>query len=546
ELWTKTLLMPAQTTELGYHFAAVVEKTTYWYGQNVLVDGGPGQTYPDEADATDYNLTVYLSSFKTPAWMRKAVVYQIFPDRFYNGNPKNDPVSGTRYGYLTVYKHKSWSELPIAGGYDFFGGDLQGIIDKLGYLHKLGINALYLNPIFLAPSNHKYDTSNYMQIDPEFGTLKTFKTLIADTKKLGMHVILDGVFNHTGSDSIYFNEYGRFPDVGAYQSKQSKYFPWYTFYNWPSSYQTFQGVDTLPQLSEIPAVQNFIFKKPGSVAQYWLSQGSSGWRLDSPDLKSDAWWRAFRTAIKARYPQSVIIGEYWQDALNWLLGNEWDGVINYQFRESVLDFFANGTGAQSPNAVDAQGFLSDEMGLLEQYPLPAIYASMNIVDSHDVDRILYDLGGNKRALRLVALFQMTWLGAPTVYYGDEAGLTGATDPDDRRTFPWSHQDTSLEGFYRKIIHIRLASNALTEGLVRPLLTNVAHRVVAYERLSGARHAIVLINDGSKADTVTVGTIGVKTGTVLHDVLNGNHAYTVGKGSKIAVRLNAMSGAVLED
>ena len=286
----------------------------------------------------------------------------------------------------------------------------------------------------------------------------------------------------------------------------------------------------MPQLSEVQAVKNFIFAKPNSVAQYWLGQGASGWRLDSADSKSDSFWQGFRTAVKARYPNAVIIGEYWKDALPWLMGNEWDGVVNYQFRESVLDFFAHGQGAQNPLDLGANGFMQSEMGLLGEYPRPAILSSMNIVDSHDVDRILYDLGGNKQALRLVALYQMTWLGAPTVYYGDEAGITGATDPDDRRTFPWGHEDTSLQSFYAKVIHIRLQYPALTQGVVLPLTTVDSRRVVSYQRRYGNQNVVVSLNDSGSAQTLNIAVPRIKNGTQLHDVLNGGPSIIVKNGN----------------
>jgi glycosidase len=513
-----------------------------WYG-DILGDGGPGQTYSSEGDVLGYNLTVYLKSFTTPSWMTKAVVYQIFPDRFFNGDKRNDPVNGTKYGYLTVKFHKKWSDLPQPGGNDFFGGDLQGVIDKLPYLHALGVNTIYLNPIFLAPSNHKYDTSDYMRIDPEFGTLKTFKTLMVDTARLGIHVILDGVFNHSGSDSIYFNKYGRFPDVGAYQSKKSKYFPWYTFQQWPDSYNTFGGFDTLPQLSEAQSVKSFIFQKPNSVAQYWLGQGASGWRLDSPNTKSQTFWQQFRSAVKAQYPNAEIVGELWSDALPYLMGNQWDGVTNYVFRESVLDFFAHGQGAQTPTGISANVFMLSEMGLLSEYPRPAINASFNIVDSHDVTRILFDLNGNKQALKLVALYQMTWLGAPTIYYGDEAGVTGASDPDDRRTFPWGREDKSLQSFYSIAIHIRMKYPALTAGSVLPLTVVDTRRVVSYLRRSGKQNIVVALNDSGSTQTLDISVPQLKNGVRLTDVLNGGPAFTV-KNGKIHVSLPKLSGRIL--
>lgn len=547
DFWAVTVTMPSKPTNLSYYFRAKAGATVRWYGDNNSVgDSGAGRTYSKEANVLDYELTVYLKSFHAPAWMIKAIVYQIFPDRFYNGDPSNDPVSGTRYGYITVHFHKNWADLPDqpSCGCDFFGGDLQGVIDKLPYLHRLGVNVVYLNPIFLAPSNHKYDTSNFMEIDPEFGTLRTLQALIAGMRKLGMHLILDGVFEDTGSDSVYFNKYGNFPGAGAYQSKSSPYFPWYTFRNWPQEYSDWSGVDSLPLLRDTTAVEDFIFRKPNSVAQYWLRQGASGWRLDSANSLSDAYWRSFRTGIKAAFPNSVIIGEYWQNALPWLTGNEWDGVINYQFREPVLDFFAHGAGAQNPTHINATDFLATEMGLLAQYPRPAIASSMNIVDSHDTTRILTDLAGNTRALELVALCQMTWPGAPTVYYGDEAGLRGYSDPDDRRTFPWSHQNTSLEAYYARAIHLRLSHSALSQGSVVPLLALNTARVVAYLRERGTRKILVVLNDSNGSQTVTIRLPQFANGTRLRDLLGGSHGALSVRNGALRVVVPKLSGRVL--
>lgn len=547
--WSATLTMPANPAKLGYHFRAQAGNHVLWYGDNNSVgDGGPGQTYGSETRALNYELTVYASSFHAPGWMKHAVVYQIFPDRFYNGDPKNDPVNGTHYGYITVHFHKNWNDRPDqpSCGCDFFGGDLQGVIDKLPYLHQLGANVLYLNPIFLAPSNHKYDTSNFLKIDPEFGTLQTFHALVAAMKKLGMHLILDGVFEDTGSDSVYFNQYGTFPDNGAYQSRSSPYYSWYTFQNWPSVYSDWSGVTALPLLKENPEAESFIFRKPDSVAQYWLKQGAVGWRLDSANSLSDAYWRAFRTSVKGADPGTAIIGEYWQDALPWLMGNEWDGVVNYQFREPVLDFFARGVGAQSPAPIGAANFLETEMGLLAEYPRPAMTSSLNIVDSHDTTRILTDLAGNVRALELVTLYQMTWPGAPTVYYGDEAGLQGYSDPDDRRTFPWSHQNTSLEVFYRRAIHLRQRYSALSSGAVVPLLALNKQRVVAYLRqaVTGSQRLVVVLNDSRSSQTVKLRVPMVANGKLLSNLLTGSSPAVVVRNGTLTVTVPQLSGEVL--
>ncbi|HEV3309561.1 MAG TPA: glycoside hydrolase family 13 protein [Chloroflexota bacterium] len=558
DFWSSRITMPSKAVQIGYHFRAQAGKTVQWYADNSSVyESGPGQTYANESDVLDYELTVYEKSFQTPAWMAKAVIYQIFPDRFYNGTPSNDPRNGQKFGYITVIKHKSWNELPVEDGRctalglnnyncDFFGGDLQGVIDKLGYLHELGINVIYLNPIFLAPSNHKYDTSNFLQIDPEFGTLQTFHTLITDAKALGIRIILDGAFEETGSDSVYFDQYGRFKSQngpGAYDSKSSPYYSWYTFYTWPKIFQEWGGVPTLPELKETAPVQKFMFEGPNSVAQYWPSQGTAGWRMDSADMMPDAWWRAFRSNVKAAYPNSVMIAEDFSgDPTPQLSGGEWDGVMNYRFRDPVLDFFANGFGSQNNSAYTASAFLYTEMGLLSEVPRPAVLSSMNLVDSHDTIRVIASLRNNKQALRLVALYQMTWLGAPTIYYGDETALYGLNDPDNRRTFPWDHQDKALEAYYSKIIHMRLKYDALMLGSVSPLFTSDHQRVVAYLRQWGKQKIVVAINDSNKSQTVMIPVAQIANGTHLSDVLNGGTA-TVSKGA-LHMTMPAMSGRVL--
>jgi glycosidase len=545
DYWEARLVVPTTPQQLAYRFRIARAGTTVWYGDDALQNGGRGEAYRNAHTAFDFTITVYSRHFRAPSWVRDAVIYEIFPDRFSNGDPSNDPKPSDPSVYGNpVIVHHNWSELPVqpACNCDFFGGDLQGIINKLGYLNRLGINTVYLTPIFEARSNHKYDTADYLTIDPHFGTLQTFQMLIARAHALGIHVILDGVFNHTGSDSVYFNKYGRFPSVGAYQSQSSPYYSWYTFYHWPDQYKDWMGYDSLPVLNENGPVEAFIFRQQNSVAQYWLEQGAAGWRLDSADQKSHAWWQAFRQSVKARYPDAVLIGEYWQDALPWLLGDQWDGVMNYRFRDAVLGFFAHGRGTNYPAGLRASVFNDMLMGILEEYPRPAIYSSMNLVDSHDTERILYDLAGNKRALRLVALFQMTWLGAPTVYYGDEAGLTGGTDPDDRRTFPWGHEDTALQRWYQTIIHLRLHYVALRRGMVIPLLVNDSHRLYAFMRRAGNQRIIVALNDDANTHTVRIKVPGLKSGTV-RDVLNSNATFRIIAGT-VRVALSPISGRIL--
>lgn len=561
DLWSATITMPVKAQVMTYYFRAQIANTVRWYGDDSdVLEGGPGETYDSENDVLAYDQTLYLGSFHAPSWMTNAVIYQIFPDRFYDGNKSNDALekTGTEYGYVDTYFHKRWSETPFDGppcgwsqcySSDFYGGDLQGVIDKLPYLHELGITAIYLNPIFLAPSDHKYDTSNFKEIDPEFGTLATFKALVADAKEDGIHLILDGVFEDTGSDSVYFNQYNHFKSIGAYQSKKSPYYSWYTFYDWPNSFSDWAGYNWLPTLNENQAVENYIFRKPNSVAQYWLKQGTSGWRLDSADHLSPGYWEAFRKAIKAAYPQSVIIAEpanWTEDAVSDLMGNEWDGVMNYRFREAIMDFFAQGRGANTPSgAMKATQFLQTEMGLLAEYPRPAILSSMNLVDSHDTERILTALEGSKQAQRLVALFQMTWLGAPTILYGDETGIQGIDANAARATFPWQRQDKSLESYYAGIIHLRLKYNALTQGSVAPLFSSDGQGVVAYLREYGKQKIVVVLNDSAKTRTVDIPTPQLTDGSQLKVISPGSpSAHATVHGGGIKLTLGGLSGIAL--
>ncbi|HEU5347148.1 MAG TPA: glycoside hydrolase family 13 protein [Ktedonobacterales bacterium] len=566
--------------------------------------GGVGQVFEGLGDPDcSYELTVYKSNFTVPNWITHAVIYQIFVDRFYDGSPANDsllqpnrylgscdgPDGGpTATGY---YVHTSWNDEPLQPpqNCDFYGGDLQGIIARLDYLHGLGVNALYLNPIFLADSNHKYDTADYTLIDPHFGNLRVWQQLVEKARSLGMHIILDGVFNHTSSDSIYFDRYNVWRTNGAYQSQSSPYADWYQFTGWPS-YNGWFGVDALPQLTEQQGVRNFLFagdanfvrdandaairarygEQPltvssgaNSVAKYWLAQGASGWRLDAPESKSDDWWQAFRTAIKSYDPDAVLIGEHWGDASQWLLGDQDDGTMNYRFRSAVLSFFADGGIDTAPGhdpqfSFTASQFMAHLQSVLDEYPRPAVYASMNLLDSHDVGRILWELGGGagatpsqvalaKQKLRLIVLLQMTWIGAPTIYYGDEAGQTQSdlkVDPADRRTFPWGHQDTALEDWYRTWIGIRMANPVLQTGDETTLLADDAARVVAYQRRDAGHMAVVVLNADApgKTHSVTVTVPGVPDGTRFTDA--ATHAQITSVHGQVTLSVDGMSGRVL--
>ncbi len=546
DVWTATFV-PKDVAVYGYDFLVTYGSDKRWYSDTVAAENTSGTAYAHAPDE-QFHLTSFVPTFNTPSWAQDAVYYQIFPDSFFNGDPSNDRDVMPPLGNEPVPTFESESD-PPQGQYGFYGGDLQGIDDKLPYLKDLGVNTLYLNPIFLATTNHKYDTSDYFTIDPHFGTMQTLQKLLADAHAAGLRVILDGVFNHTGSDSIYFNQYNRFPDVGAYQSQMSPYFPWYTFGSWPNNPITFPNAANLPQLSESGAVQDFIFRGPDSVAQHWLGVGTDGWRLDAATFKSHSWWQSFRSAVKAKFPEDMLICECDLspiDATPYLMGNEFDGDMNYRFRDIVLEFFGRGADTEGGFPVSATSFFNQLLEMAQEYPLPALYASMNVVDSHDTSRILSSLRGNKSELRQVATLQATWLGAPSIYYGDEAGMQNAVSPDpsyvSRQFFDWQHPDTNLQAYYRSVLQIRRQNPALRDGTITALTMNNANRIVSFLRRDSRQSVVVAFNDDSKAHTLTLTIAGVSSGAKLTDALSGK-PYTVTKG-KVSLKLGATSAAIL--
>lgn len=477
---------------LWYYFDIVIDGNRYYYGNNESSLGGIGQTY--ETIPPGYQITVYRKDASTPGWFRKAIMYQIFVDRFCNGNEEGKVLSPRKNSMI----YGNWDDTPAyirdceTGGiarWDFFGGNLRGVIKKLGYLKELGISVIYLNPIFEAASNHKYDTGDYTKVDPMFGDNDTFRELCAKAREMGIAVILDGVFSHTGSDSIYFNKYGNYPGIGAYQSEESPYYSWYRFRSCRDDYECWWGVDNLPNVNEMDqSYIDYIITGKNSVIKQWLELGAKGWRLDVADELPDEFIRLIRKAMKEKDTSSVLMGEVWEDASNkvsygrrraYLLGDELDSVMNYPFRNVMLGFF---TGKHDARHV------AEVMGSIhENYPLHNFYCNMNMIGTHDVPRILTLLGDapeehtltqrQKEAyrlpesqrelailrLKLLTLIQMTFPGVPSIYYGDEAGLEGYSDPLNRRTYPWGSEDTELLSWYRKLTDIRNSYDIFSTG-----------------------------------------------------------------------------------
>jgi glycosidase len=576
DFWQATIPAEDALTILYYRFIVRDGTDEDYYEDDDLFDGGWGQAYDDSPDYS-YQIDVYQPGFTTPDWMKEAVVYQLFPDRFYNGHQGNDPKLSDPTVYDNPVLVKSWDDLPEGYcrayegvpcdegpmGRDFFGGDLKGVRQKLDYLQDLGITAIYFNPIFMAPSNHLYDTTDYYQIDPYFGPYGQFQSLLEQAQQRGIHLILDGVFNHTSSDSLYFDKYSRYKTVGAYESQESEFYDWYTFFEWPDSYNSWWGFDSLPVLTEIQEVRDFIFAAQDSVARWWIEKGAAGWRLDVAPDKSHDFWQEFRPAVKSADSEAIIIGEIWDDASPWILGDELDTTMNYRFRRALIGFINGET--HDPNQGFVRGLNVDEFdsvlhSIEEDYPAPAFLTAMNLVGTHDTQRILWvltpgarnreekefnaaNLAEGKAKLKLLAIIQMTLPGAPTMYYGDEVGLTGDTDPDDRRTFPWDNQDLDLLNHYQTLTGLRHANTFLRTGSYDRLYTHNDDGTYAYGRKDTSGAAVVAVNNDTVAHDLTINLASyVPEGTVLTDGLNGG-TYTV-SGGQITVSVAGLWGAIL--
>ena len=563
DYWQATLPAQSTPTVLWYHFRVIDGSDTDYYADDGSRDGGWGQVY-DNTSSNDFNITVYDPAFSTPQWLKDAVIYQIFPDRFYNGSAANDPQAGHQVYGDSVLFHTNWSDLPEnpPKGRDFFGGDLAGVTAKLDTLQDLGVTVIYFNPIFGAPSNHLYDTSDYKAIDAYFGDLTAFQNLISQANTRGIKVVLDGVFNHTSVAHPFFQ------DVVS-QGSASPYWSWYTVTNWPirwfddidrdhvwdagepqvnwnsslqgilgsPDYASWWGFATLPALTEITAVKDYVYNNSDSVGKYWLNQGSYGWRLDVADEVSHGFWQGYRPAIKAARSDAAILGEVWGDASEYVLGNEMDSVMNYRFKFAATDFIATG-------AINASTFNNRLLAVQEDYPSAAWYATMNLLDSHDTARFLYDAGGDKAKLRLAALTQMTYAGAPTLYYGDEVGVTGANDPDSRRTYPWVGEDNNLRNDYKRLISIRKTYSALRTGNVKHgLLIDDANGSYAFGRDDASRKLVVGLNNNGSARTLNINVSAyVANGTQMTDLWNGGQ-YTVSSG-QVSVPHPARTGSIL--
>ena len=575
--WTASHRFDAKAI-YGYYFEVEIggqtyvyqnnKDTIYWTREKGSMGLGSAAEMPDSAKhIRRYRQTVFAADFKVPEWAADAVYYYIFPERFRNGDKGNDPKPGVaKYHDKTVELHKHWLDKPSKPGSgdgsddiynnDFFGGDLAGIIEKLDYIKALGANTIYLTPIFKAASNHKYDTADYLAVDPGFGTNADFTRLCAEAAKRSIRVLPDASLNHTGADSVYFDRFGNYKSGGAFEggkpNPNSPYADWYSFDSTQTEpdkqFKGWVGVADLPELNKASkSFRQFAYGAPDSVMKQWLDRGAAGWRMDVAPWVPDDFWREWRAAIKAHRPDAITVAETWFDASTFFLGDSFDSTMNYIFRNAVLDYAAGG---------DAIKFYANMELMREAYPPQAFYALMNLLSTHDQPRALHHFGylddGDakklaeaKQRLRLAVLFQMSYPGAPTIYYGDEVGVAGGEDPYNRATYPWADEggkpDTALLDDFKRLTKMRRDHAVLRHGSISaPLLVDA--NVVVLARQLGTSWAITATNNDAEVRTVSVTLPAALANTKFRDALTGA-SVKVG-GGILTLTLPALFGSVL--
>ncbi|AXG37975.1 glycoside hydrolase family 13 protein [Enterococcus gilvus] len=496
-----------------YYFKIIHEsegyETVQYYGFNG--NGGEGQIYGAENEVIPYQLTCYQKPETAPSWYRDAVFYQIFPDRFANGNAdrkinqpkKNSFIYGTEED-TPYYIRNEKNEIVR---WDFFGGNFKGIEKKIPYLKELGITAVYLNPIFEATSNHRYDTNDYFKVDSVLGTEEDFRSLIAALHTAGIAILLDGVFSHVGKDSLYFNKSGFYDEtVGAAKNPDSKYFDWFTFNHYPDDYKAWWGVADLPEVKkENPHFQEFIYGDYDSVLSKWTSMGVDGWRLDVADELTDDFIAGIRKNLLA-YQEKVLIGEVWEDASNkvaydtrrkYVFGDHLQGVMNYPLRQQILDLLKHSRSLKD---------ICEEMvRYQENYPVDFYYNQLNNIGTHDTERILTMLNGSVEAMDQAWGLMFMMPGIPCVYYGDEAGLTGGKDPDNRKFFPWQSIDSNLFKNCQKWVERRKKYDVLKKGHFFPFYSQ-AQQIFGIIRYLDHSYVIYALNLSEHEQHIKIGEL----------------------------------------
>ena len=571
-----------ESHQISYHFWIEKRGELICYNRQGVVD-----------EINPYFDFCIIPGFHTPAWAKGAVMYQIFVDRFYNGDSSNDVVD-REYSYIgePVTRVKDWNKMPASMGVrEFYGGDLKGIWEKLDYLQDLGVEVLYLNPIFVSPSNHKYDTQDYDYVDPHYGVITKdggevlpegdldnshaeryiqrvvnkenleasnafFASFVEEVHKRGMKVILDGVFNHCGSfnkwldrEKIYDRDASY--EKGAFLTEDSPYHDFFHFYpdgSWPDNthYDSWWGNDTLPKLNyeESEKLASYVMR----IAKKWVSEpyNVDGWRLDvAADLGhsedyNHGFWRKFRESVKKANPEAIILAEHYGDPSPWLDGSQWDTVMNYDAFMEPVSWFLTGMEKHSDMAApdmigDSSAFFGAMTDYGARFTMPSAQVAMNELSNHDHSRFLTrtnkkvgrtafagpraaDMGVNTAVMRQAVVMQMTWVGAPTLYYGDEAGVCGWTDPDNRRSYPWGREDNELIRFHKEMIRIHRDYQVFKTGSM--LYLHSENGLIVYGRFQGEEKAVIVVQTGGtqREIQVDVWRLGLKDGEKIASMM----------------------------
>ena len=487
-------------------------------GYRKLYAGQLGEAYVTTGDGEAWQLTVYEKDFQTPSHLRGGVIYQIFPDRFFESSPHATmPYADRIYRPDKRSEPYFWPNEQHEGylNMDYYGGDLPGIRKKLTYLASLGVTCIYLNPIFEAHANHRYNTADYRKVDPVLGTNEDFAELCRAAKARGIDVVLDGVFSHTGSDSVYFNREGRYASFGAWQGPDSPYRRWYDFSpNYPHGYRCWWGFETLPEVNEEDRSYREFICGEGGVIDYWLGLGASGFRLDVADELPDEFIEKVRTAVKRVSPDKFLLGEVWEDATTkfgfdkrrtYLLGKGLDSVMNYPFKNAVLGFVCGRDAGQT---------MTDILSICEHYPAPALDTALNFLSTHDTERaltVIADEPANGRGrewqsgrcvtgdayeegmlkLRMAYAIIYTLPGVPCLYYGDEIGMQGYRDPFNRGFYCWNSHEERLKPVLAQLAQLRHTCEAFRTGELRVLRAEGG--VLHYQRIGEFEAAEIIVN-----------------------------------------------------
>ena len=540
-------IAPLQTPAVYYYFFVVElniygEDRTLFYGKTH--NNGMACEYTYE-NLNKYQLTVY-EDYKVPSWFKEGILYHVFVDRFNNGN-RNGKVDNPK---KNSFLYGNWDDEPMyikdkngeVARWDFHGGNLKGIINKLGYLKRLGVSIIYLSPIFESSSNHKYDTGNYKKIDPMFGDEEIFKELIDKAAEKGISIVLDGVFSHVGADSLYFNKFNNYDSIGAYQSENSPYRSWFKFKPGSNKYKCWWGVESLPDTNELePSFMDYIIYDKDSVINKWMDMGVKGWRLDVADELPSKFIEELKKETTKNDSESILIGEVWEDASNkisygerrsYFLGSQLDSVLGYPFRDNIVDFLTGKIPSWKLNDL----FIT----LKENYPKEAFKSNLNLLSSHDIERVKTALKSDKDLLKLAILAQMSFEGVPYIYYGDEAGLEGGKDPENRKTYPWKNEDMEIMDFYRHCGQFRNRNKVFTLGDTEFIYLG-NDEVFAYIRYNDDDRELIILNRSDNKQTININlkTNCIEEESIIYSLIN-NAEKTVSVDGRFTINIDSKS------